>query len=202
MNTKKVLIYVIIGLIILALGGMGGYFWGMADKAHDVDQAKLTATQDTLKQVTGNSTTPRIVQEQKTSTDTTCNADELSLTSTVDGGAAGTIAYDLILTNIGKRTCTMVGFPGVSLVNDNGNQIGTPAQRATNYAINKISLAPSAKAKAMAFVSNEGNFDPGICHDGATKTRVYPPNDTGYLSVSTPITAWCPGFQISPMTSM
>jgi hypothetical protein len=202
MNTKKTLLYVVIGIIILTLGVVGGYFWGIADKAYDVDQAKLTAAQDTLKQVTDNSTTPQIVQEKKTSTDTTCNADELSLASTVDGGAAGTIAYDLILTNTGKRTCTMVGFPGVSLVNDNGNQIGTPAQRATNYAINKINLAPGAKAKAMTFVSNEGNFDPGICHAGATKVRLYPPNDTGYLSVSTPITSWCPGFQISPMTSI
>jgi len=202
MNTKKLLLGIGIALIILILGSFGGYWWGTMDKNHDVDQAKLTATQDTLKQVTGNSTTPKVAQEQKTSTDTTCNADELSLTSNVDGGAAGTISYNLILTNVGKRTCTMVGFPGVSLVNDNGNQIGTPAERATNYAINKISLAPGAKAKAMTFVSNEGNFDPGICHDGATKVRMYPPNDTGYLSVSTPITAWCPGFQISPMTNM
>jgi len=201
MNTKRVLLYVVIGLIVLGLGAMGGYFWGMMDKNHAIDQAKITATQETLQQVKSNppqaATTP-----PKTSVSTSCNADELSLVSNVDGGAAGTIAYNLVLTNTGKRTCTMYGFPGVSLVNDNGNQIGSPADRATGYSEPTLTLAPGAQVKAMAFMPQEGNFDPGTCHDGATKVRVYPPNDTGYLSATTQMTAWCPGFRISPVMNM
>ena len=137
----------------------------------------------------------------KTTTETTCNADELALSLAAgDGGGAGTLNQMIVLTNTGKRICTLGGFPGVSLVNDNGNQIGTPAARAKNYTEKKLTLNPGGQAKATVSFQDQSNFDSGTCKTGATKLRVYPPNDTGYLSVPSPlITAWCPGFEISPV---
>jgi len=203
----------IIGLIVLILVLMAGaaagvYFWKQSEissQKSDYD-AKLAAAEAKNNSTNDNKTdtNTRPAQElapPKTETSTTCNADELTLTlADADGGGAGTLNKAIVLTNSGKRTCTLFGFPGVSLVNDNGNQIGSPADRAKNYTEKSVSLAPTKTAKAIVSYSDKGNFDAGTCKDGATKLRVYPPNDTGYLSVAAPmITAWCPGFAISPV---
>src|SRR5215470_15998251 len=43
--------------------------------------------------------------------------------------AAGHTAYQLELSNISGRACTLFGFPGVSAVAAGGRQLGTPAAR-------------------------------------------------------------------------
>lgn len=132
---------------------------------------------------------------------TTCNADELTLTTQASGNSgAGTLVIDLVFTNSGKRECILGGFPGVSLVNENGNMIGKPAERATNYPEKTLTLNPGDKVYAELSYEESGNYDPGVCADGATKIRAYAPNDAGYVSVEqTAITSWCPGFEISPV---
>jgi hypothetical protein len=191
-------------IVILAIGGIVGYLMGQNNKNREVDKAKETAKLEAVD--TANKEKAAADKEKvapaKVVTETTCNADELSLSSKVSDAAAGTLAYDIVLTNTSKRTCILGGFPGVSLVNDNGNRIGSPADRATNYEEKKLTLAPGQKVKAIASLSAPSNFPAGACKDGATKLRVYPPNDTGYLSVATDIKSWCPGFVISPVLSM
>jgi hypothetical protein len=177
------------------------------NKSKEVDAAKQSAKADAEKQTAANTkqvvADTQVKAQTKTSTETTCNADELSLAVAPSAnGGAGTIVYDLTLTNMGKRTCTLGGFPGVSLVNDNGNMIGTPAERASNYTEKKLTLAPATKVKAEMATSNSANFSDGQCKTGVTKIRVYPPNDAGYLSVASTVTSWCPGFKISPVLSM
>lgn len=164
-----------------------------AKAAHETDHGQQSPTTDD--RPAHEQTPPKVV------TETTCNADELTLSlSEGDGGGAGTLNQLIVLTNVSKRTCILGGFPGVSLVNDNGNQIGSPADRAKNYTEKKLTLTPGAQAKATVSFEDQGNFDAGTCKTGATKLRVYPPNDTGYLSVASPmITAWCPGFEVSPV---
>lgn len=190
----------IIGLIVLVIivaGGVaaGGYFlaiWHTNEK----DNAAKTATTDTSKTTADAELTPA-----KKVTLTTCNADELSLATAANGDSgAGTLSFNLVLTNIGKRDCILGGYPGVSLVNDNGNQIGTPAERTTNVAEKTVTLKPTEKAQSTLYYTNADNYDDGVCKDGATKLRVYPPNDTGYLSVILPSEVdWCPEFQVSPV---
>jgi hypothetical protein len=208
MNTKNIIITVILVVLALGLGGAGGYYMTQMSKQKEIEAAKDTAKQDALKQVE----TDKVKEEASTQakapakkkTDTTCNADELTLSvaTSATGSGAGTIAYDLILKNTGRRTCILGGFPGVSLVNDNGNQIGSPAERATNYTEKTLSLTPNKMVKAVLSTSNPVNFSDGQCKTDATKVRVYPPNDTGYLSVASPVSAWCPGFMISPVLEM
>jgi hypothetical protein len=203
MRIKHIIVGTLIITVILALGGLGGYLVGNMHKSQDVDHAKTTAKLEALQQV---KTEAEKVQQQapaKPAAETTCNADELSLAmASSSQSGAGTLAYDIIFTNVGKRTCALGGFPGVSLVNDNGNQIGTPAARTTSYTEKKVPLAPNTKVKAVLSTSNSANFSDGQCKTGATKLRVYPPNDTGYLSVATTIDSWCPGFEISPILAM
>lgn len=207
MNIKRIILGTLVIIVMLALGGVGGYFVGQMHKDEAVTEAKSTASLETLQQVKAdtekNKATLHEKTPPKTASETTCNADELGLAvSPSSESGAGTIAYTLILTNISKRTCTLGGFPGVSLVNENGNQIGSPAVRATNYTEKKLTLSPNVKVKATVSTSNSSNFSDGQCRTGATKLRVYPPNDTGYLSVTTTIDSWCPGFTISPVLTM
>jgi type II secretory pathway pseudopilin PulG len=216
MKAKSIIISVVAVVVVIGLG-LGGYFYAQDQKDQAVKEAEANskteanaaakkAVADALAKENANNkvtdsnrptnekTPPKVV------TDPTCNTDELSLkTAASDGGGAGTTNFAIVLTNTGARTCDLYGFPGVSLVNANGNQIGKPADRATNYKEEKFTLKTGNSVKAVISVSNQGNFDSGTCKDGATKLRVYPPNDAGYLSVATTQTAWCPGFMTSPV---
>ena len=202
----RVIGFIVLVLVLMAAAAACVYMWKqneLAVQKKDYD-SKLASAQQAKSSDTSGGKTDRPVHEltpPKVETAASCNADELTLTlENGDGGGAGTINQMIVLTNSGKRTCTLLGFPGVSLVNDNGNQIGSPADRAKNYTEKTITLAPTKQAKATLSFEDPGNFDAGTCKTGATKLRVYPPNDTGYLSItSTMVTAWCPGFAISPM---
>ena len=203
-KTLKVLGLILLILTLITATAFCVYTWQQNEaKAQIKDlESKLAAAQNTSQQSPKADNQPTHEQTPpKATTETTCNADELSLSlAQGDGGGAGTLNQLIVLTNISKRICILGGFPGVSLVNDNGNQIGTPAVRATNYTEKKLTLNPGAQAKATVSFQDQSNFDNGTCKTGATKLRVYPPNDTGYLSVASPlITAWCPGFEISPV---
>lgn len=189
---KPALITVSIILGILLIGGIafGAYWYGSTQ----TDSSETTNTNTSNENSTN--VQPKVVTEP------TCNADELSLTlGEGDGGSAGSLSTSLVFTNIGTRECTLGGYPGVSLVNDNGNQIGSPAERITGEEAKTITLGAQASATALVVYPEESNFDAGTCSDGATKLRVYPPNDYGYLSIASPITAWCPGFQVGPVTA-
>lgn len=207
MSTKKT-ITITAGIVIaLIVGVTGGYFYAQSLANQDINAlkeenkaavAKATADAKALENINNTKTDSSRPTHEKTPpkivTETTCNADELKLTTEANnGGGAGTLNFNIVLTNIGTRTCNLFGYPGVSLVNDNGNQIGKPADRHKS-AETKVELAANKSARAVIYVPNESNFDDGTCKDGATKLRVYPPNDTGYLSVATTQASWCPGF--------
>jgi hypothetical protein len=201
---KGMLISILLIVIFLGLGLGGGYYWGKMNQDKAVSDAKTAAQAQTDKQVADAKKTAALaaLAPAKTVTDTTCNADELSLSETdsSDSGA-GTLAYNIVFMNTGKRTCTMNGFPGVSLVDANGNQVGSPAGRATNYKEAKQTLTPGMKVKAVISTENSANVSDGTCKTGATKIRVYPPNDTGYISTATVIDSWCPNFETSPVVA-
>jgi hypothetical protein len=185
----------IIGIVLLVLAALGGvgvgaYFWGTSQNSQTV------VTNNTTNNTNNSNIQPKVT------TDPTCNADELTLTlNGGEGGAAGSQSLGLVFTNTGSRECTLSGYPGVSLVNNNGNQIGSPAEQAPATNETTVTLPPNSFATALVTYPVEANFDPGTCSDGATKLRVYPPNDYGYLSIASPITGWCPGFQVGPVTT-
>lgn len=205
-NVGKVLSIIFLVIIIAAGAVAGGWYIGKMDKDKAVADAKETARQEALKESAkkdDNTSAPQALTP-KTTTETTCNADELSLTLSPEGeGAAGTIEYQLTLKNTSARTCLLGGFPGVSLVNENGNMIGSPAERAKNYEEKKLTLAPAKEVMIKVSVSNSANFTDGQCKEGATRFRVYPPNDYGYVSTqSGTVKSWCPGFMTSPVLQM
>src|SRR5579859_6407191 len=58
-----------------------------------------------------------------------CTASDLGVWLAVDqgNGAAGTIYYPLEFTNLSHHTCYLFGYPGVSALDRNGHQLGSPA---------------------------------------------------------------------------
>jgi hypothetical protein len=107
-----------------------------------------------------------------------CSSAGLSVSIGSSQGAAGTFYYTLILTNTGSSSCTMQGYPGVSLVGTSGNQLGSPATR-TVSSTPLVTIAPGSTTTATISLSDALN----VCSDPSTPNgfRVYPPNQTAAL---------------------
>ena len=92
-------------------------------------------------------------------------------------GAAGTIYYPLEFTNLGGHTCYLYGYPGVSVLDRNGHQLGSPASWGSRAGARIVNLAPGATAHTvLAYRDAVVTTEPG-CHpvNSASLLRVYPP---------------------------
>jgi len=108
-----------------------------------------------------------------------CSTSSLHITLANGGAGAGTDFTVLEFTNGGSSACTIYGFPGVSLTNSAGAQIGAAATRNPSRASALITLAPGAKANATLGVANAENYPATACKPTtAAKLKVYPPNQT------------------------
>jgi hypothetical protein len=172
--------------------------------------ATTGATTTVATNATTSSTSPAATSTTST-THTTgssrCGAGSLSVTLTELGAAAGTAYRELEFKNTSAQTCTMQGYPGVSFVDTNGRQIGAPAQRMTGPG-GPIALGAGASAAAlMAYHDVYVATVPGCQPTTAAGIRVYPPDETRSLTVSTalmvcanPATAGSAG--VSPVTTL
>ncbi|MFI5240134.1 MAG: DUF4232 domain-containing protein [Candidatus Saccharimonadia bacterium] len=128
-----------------------------------------------------------------------CVTTSLSASLAATSSAAGTTYKNLILTNVGKLSCTLVGYPGVSLVDASGNQLGSPATRSGSSGA-AVTLAPNGEASAILSFPDPGVLPVGKCSAAATNLRVYPPNQTASIDVADNDQA-CPGFLVYPIVS-
>jgi hypothetical protein len=102
-----------------------------------------------------------------------CHSNELAGSLGAAEGALGTLYRPIVLRNIGSRTCTVEGFPGVSILDSAGTQLGQPATR-ENVAPGVVSLPPEASASAL--LTTDTSVHGGPC-TAATTIRVYPPHE-------------------------
>ena len=94
-------------------------------------------------------------------------------------GYAGGVDEAIGFTNISGASCTLYGYPGVSLVSGAQAQIGLAAKRSSTAPVTLITLAPGATGTAMLQVVDALNFPTATCGPAqATELRVYPPNQT------------------------
>jgi hypothetical protein len=108
-----------------------------------------------------------------------CTAADLGAWVAVDqgNGAAGSIYYPLQFTNLSRHACAMRGFPGVSVIDRNGHQLGSPARWATGVAAHTVVLAAGATAHTILRYSDVTVTTTPGCHPvfSAFELRVYPP---------------------------
>jgi hypothetical protein len=116
--------------------------------------------------------------------------------NTAGNGAAGSVYYNLYLTNLSGRPCTIKGYPRVSAVNLGGHQIGAPASRETDKQPALVTLGRGVTATAVLRVVQAGDFPAAGCGEvTAAGLRVFPPGQTRSRIVPFPFQACSRGGQ-------
>jgi len=98
-------------------------------------------------------------------------------------GAAGS-TYDTVrLTNIGTTTCSLDGYPGVSLVgHGNGTQVGSAATRDASSHPATVTIGRGRSTTFVLRVVQAGNYPRSACSPvPADGLRIYPPGSTAAL---------------------
>jgi uncharacterized protein DUF4232 len=93
-------------------------------------------------------------------------------------GAAGSIFYPLQFTNLSRHACALRGFAGVSAVDRNGRQLGSPAGWDHTRPVRTVVLAPGATAHSILRYGDVTVATQPGCHPVSSmfELRVYPPN--------------------------
>ncbi|MCM3882340.1 DUF4232 domain-containing protein [Frankia sp. R82] len=93
---------------------------------------------------------------------------------------------DLVLTNVSARSCVTGGFPGVSVVDGTGRQIGAAADR-VGSALGAIMLSPGQHATSTVVIAHTAAVMGGCRQPGQLAAiaalRIYPPAGLAALTV-------------------
>jgi hypothetical protein len=108
-----------------------------------------------------------------------CSAADLGVWVAVDqgNGTAGSTYFPLQFTNLSRHYCSLRGFPGVSAINSNGRQLGSPASWSHVTPVRTVILAPGATAHTLLQYGDvQVETAPG-CGRATTafELRIYPP---------------------------
>ena len=112
-----------------------------------------------------------------------CSAEQLSATASDSEGAAGSTFYTITLNNTGDSECSLSGYPGVSLVDAQENQLGAPAGRESGDPGTPVSLPPGGNAAFTLRILNALAYEPKTCSatDTAVNLKIYPPEEHGWI---------------------
>lgn len=98
-------------------------------------------------------------------------------------GAAGSDYVTIDFTNTGSSSCTLYGYPGMSLANS-GGPIGASATRDPSHSPTLVTVAPGAKANAVLRVVDAQNYPSSTCSpDSSSFLLIYPPNQKQAIDV-------------------
>ena len=97
-----------------------------------------------------------------------CATSSLQVNLGLGQGYAGGVYQNIVFTNISSASCTLYGYPGVSLVSGPPyTQIGLAAKRNATTPVKLITLAPGATANALLQIVDALNYPTASC--GPTK---------------------------------
>jgi hypothetical protein len=129
----------------------------------------------------GSSNTPAVVTPSSSAPGTpACATSALQVKLGSSNGYAGGVYVAIDFTNTSGSTCTLFGYPGVSLVTGPPyKQIGLAAKRSTSTPKKLVTLAAGATATAQLQIVDALNFPSANCGPTkATALKIYPPNQT------------------------
>ncbi|MEU5822758.1 DUF4232 domain-containing protein [Streptomyces sp. NPDC047803] len=118
-----------------------------------------------------------------------CTADGLGMSVKQGDGGAGQVYYDLTFVNKSSHSCTLNGFPGVSLIQRDGSVIGKPAKR-DGASHGSTVIGAGKTAHVVLHTLNQGIADGG-CWKQAAYLRVYPPGSKEALTLRDPQVRVC-----------
>jgi hypothetical protein len=112
-----------------------------------------------------------------------CGTGDLALEGREGGASAGHRHHTVILTNTGRVTCTLKGYPGVMFLDATWAPAGPPAERLSDDAP-VVTLAPGAQAHASLNLSAAyyGTPECGPEVEGVT-LQVIPPDEYAGLRI-------------------
>jgi len=130
---------------------------------------------------TSSGNTPAVVAPSSSAAGTpACATSALQVKLGSSDGYAGGVYVIIDSTNTSGSSCTLFGYPGVSLVTGPPyKQIGLAAKRSTSTPKKLVTLAAGATASAQLQIVDALNFPSATCGPTkATALKIYPPNQT------------------------
>jgi len=128
-----------------------------------------------------------------------CQTRHLILMQGRVGAAAGSTYVTYYLKNRGPSTCSMVGYPGVSLLFANGSVIQRPAAR-DGMAHGPVRLKPGQRAGFVLRTADASISGTGCSSSWKTASvQVYPPNQT--TSIRQPSTIGACDLTVGPVSA-
>jgi hypothetical protein len=112
---------------------------------------------------------------------------------------AGSIFPVLVLRNVGATTCGVFGYPGVSLLDARGRQIGHPAVWVPGVR-RLIVVRPGGAVSAAMRLLNPG-VAMGNCLPRSTTMRVYPPDERAALLIPGQLQQCMGVFEVKPLVA-
>ena len=132
-----------------------------------------------------------------------CQDGQVQVTQKQGEGAAGTVSLVLVFQNASSKTCTLHGYPGASLTDQNGKDL-LDATRVLPDGLAKapvVVLAPGAQATALLLWSDVPTGS-GCAVQNPANLLVTPPNTRQSTQLAVPAGAQvCSGFRIRPVLS-
>ncbi len=127
---------------------------------------------------------PKIAVAPKAAALRTCSRSQLTSWLGIPGDAtAGSTFYQLEISNISRRSCTLFGYPGVSATRS-GHQVGSAAARAGSHPATLLTLAPGSTVHVILQISDVSNFAHSACKPTqASALRVFAPGDFSSMQV-------------------
>jgi hypothetical protein len=123
---------------------------------------------------------PRAVpsSEPPSASSTACPTRSLAATVGLGQGAAGSVYQVIDFKNLSNTTCTLYGYPGVSLASGTPvTQVGAAASRSTETAASVVTLAPGQSASALLRITQAQNYPSATCSPVATTyLQIFPPD--------------------------
>ena len=109
-----------------------------------------------------------------------CPTTSLRVKLGVSQGTAGSVYTTIVFTNTSNATCTLYGYPGVSLTTGRpGTQIGKAAKENPATPRQLVTLHPQKSANALLRIVDAQNYPASRCGPkNSAYLQVYPPNQT------------------------
>lgn len=122
-----------------------------------------------------------------------CGTSQLSAALGGGDAGAGNLYRYLVITNTSSTTCHLTGYPGLSMLDANGQQIGQPATRKPmDYS--PVVLKPGGTASDTIHTANQQ----GTCLPASAQLKMYPPGSKASLKFTGQITECADMFEITP----
>jgi hypothetical protein len=114
------------------------------------------------------------------------------------GVALGNYYAGLLLTNTGSQTCHLRGYPRVSVLDANKQQLGPTASYVQGNPLTFVDLSPDATASTVLHFAS---VEAGPCQPASTYLRISPPGSNDSITIRAEIVLCGGSFDVRNLVS-